>query len=55
MALNQQWGHDKFDAGSVQQLQALPERRHISADYRPPSPTWRSRAGGVAVMVKKNA
>ena len=29
-----------------------PERQ-IPADYRPPSPEWISRAGGVAIMKKR--
>lgn len=42
------WGHDMF---SDTRDKSPPSR--IPSDYRPPSPTWVSRAGGVAIMRKK--
>jgi hypothetical protein len=31
-----------------------PSPPRVPNDYRPPSPTWVSRAGGVAIMKKKS-
>lgn len=43
------WTHDKFtDTGP-----SSPVRKIVPDDYRPPSPEWVSRAGGVAIMKKK--
>lgn len=43
------WTHDKFaDVAS-----SSPLRRQLPDDYKPPSPEWVSRAGGVAIMRKK--
>lgn len=45
------WTHDKFTSNSGSS--PSPERRKELQNYRPPSPTWVSRAGGVAIMRKK--
>ena len=47
------WTHDKFAANTGSS--PSPERRRELQNYRPPSPTWVSRAGGVAIMRKKTA
>ena len=39
------WSHDKFDPH-----ENIREIKPVPFDYRPPSPTWKSRAGGVAIM-----
>ena len=44
------WSHDKFSHTSDHSpVRSLPK------DYRPPSPTWVSRAGGVAIMKKRTS
>lgn len=48
--VNDPWNHDKF----VRQAEPSPERR-VPTGYRPPSPEWVSRAGGVAIMKKRSA
>lgn len=53
--LPQMWRHDKFndDRDEADGCSPQPEegRRHrLPSDYRPPSPTWVSRAGGVAII-----
>jgi len=46
------WRHDKFDNREDDDDDAR-RREQLPKDYRPPSPTWVSRAGGVAIMKKK--
>jgi hypothetical protein len=46
------WRHDKFD-NRVDDDDDTRRRELLPKDYRPPSPTWISRAGGVAIMKKK--
>jgi hypothetical protein len=47
------WAHDKFSAVAADSPN-IERRRERDGDYRPPSPTWVSRAGGVAIMRKKS-
>jgi hypothetical protein len=46
------WAHDKFSSAVTDS--PSPGRKRDLGDYRPPSPTWVSRAGGVAIMRKKS-
>ena len=46
------WAHDKFTSSTTDS--PSPGRKRDLGDYRPPSPTWVSRAGGVAIMRKKS-
>jgi hypothetical protein len=49
------WAHDKYSLNVVDSPtydEKLEKRRELN-NYRPPSPTWVSRAGGVAIMRKK--
>lgn len=46
------WRHDKFDNRDDDDDDTR-RREQLPKDYRPPSPTWISRAGGVAIMKKK--
>ena len=46
------WTHDKFTSSTADS--PSPGRKRDLGDYRPPSPTWVSRAGGVAIMRKKS-
>ena len=47
----EEWVHDKF---SKIESEPSPEREYITREgYKPPSPTWVSRAGGVAIMRKR--
>ena len=41
------WFHDKYEYKFSSELSP---KRDIPRDYRPPSPKWVSRAGGVAIM-----
>jgi hypothetical protein len=47
------WAHDKFSVAAADSPN-IERRRERDGDYRPPSPTWVSRAGGVAIMRKKS-
>jgi hypothetical protein len=40
------WFHDRH---SIDEPDLIPQPK----DYRPPSPEWKSRAGGVAIMKRK--
>eukprot|EP01040_Poterioochromonas_malhamensis_P007405 gene7405-7988_t len=46
------WGHDLFD-DKIEENEKGNQKRSLPSDYRPPSPEWISRAGGVAIMRKK--
>jgi hypothetical protein len=49
------WAHDKYSKNVIDSPtydEKLERRRELN-NYRPPSPTWVSRAGGVAIMRKK--
>ncbi len=47
--LESSWSHDKFD--DIDRHPSPP--RNIPGDYKPPSPSWHSRAGGVYLPVRK--
>ena len=46
------WSHDLYSVEDELEDPG-PPRRAVPSDYRPPSPTWVSRAGGVANMKRK--
>ncbi len=45
---NSEWRHDLYNRNDHS-----PERPPVDAEYRPPSPTWVSKAGGVAIIRRK--
>mmetsp|Transcript_19061 Transcript_19061/g.38508 ORF Transcript_19061/g.38508 Transcript_19061/m.38508 type:complete len:241 (+) Transcript_19061:87-809(+) len=51
-AWSKNWTHDKFDRNASPERDPR-ESSRIPQDYRPPSPTWVSKAGGIAIMRKK--
>ena len=48
------WSHDMFSSVVTNSPDRKIGQRGGDSDYRPPSPTWVSRAGGVAIMRKKS-
>lgn len=46
------WDHDKFPE-VAQAGDDSPGRRKVPIDYVPPEPTWKSKAGGVYIPIKK--
>ena len=48
------WSHDMFSSVVTNSPDRKMGQRGGDSDYRPPSPTWVSRAGGVAIMRKKS-
>ena len=48
------WSHDMFSSVVTDSPERKAGQRGGDSDYRPPSPTWVSRAGGVAIMRKKS-